>query len=95
MKTEQPSPLQKAHPDLYEAIMAAHKSADDANAAEKEYYEKMRVALKMLRERLGATAKMFGGLAGIKEAQVYAFESGRRRWSKRALTRLNENFAMF
>lgn len=94
MNEEHP-PLKSIHPDLYEAIVEAHKSADHANDAEKDYYEKMRVSLKMIRERLGVTAKMFGGIAGIKEAQVYAFESGRRRWSKSALKRLNENFKLF
>lgn len=94
MNLENP-PLKQIHPDLYEALVESDKAADNAEEAERAYYEKMRVALKMTRERLGVTAKMFGGLAGIKEAQVYACETGRRRWSKKALIRLKKNFQMF
>lgn len=94
MNPENP-PLKQIHPDLYEALVESDKAADNAEEAEKAYHEKMRIALKMTRDRLGVTAKVFGVLAGIKEAQVYACEAGRRRWSKKALVRLKENFQMF
>lgn len=88
------SPLELKYPDLYNLIMAANASADRAQAAEEEYEQNMREAMKMLRERLGVSADLFGGMCGVSGPYISMLESGQRPWNSKLMTKMNEKLAL-
>jgi len=88
------SPLELKHPDLHELIMRANESADRAQEAETEYEKNMRDAMKTLRERLGLSADIFGGLCGVSGPYISMLESGQRPWNSKLMTKMNHKLAL-
>jgi hypothetical protein len=88
------SPLELKHPDLHELIMRANEFADKAQAAETEYEQNMREAMKVLRERLGVSADIFGGLCGVSGPYISMLESGQRPWNSKLMTKMNHKLAL-
>ncbi len=88
------SPLELKYPDLYDLIMKANESADKAQAAETEYEQNMRDAMKMLRERLGVSADLFGGMCGVTGPYISMLESGQRPWNSKLMTKMNEKLSL-
>jgi|APGre2960657404_1045060.scaffolds.fasta_scaffold37095_3 hypothetical protein len=82
-------------PEVYTKLLLA-KSADSiADMKLAEYRNLMRDAMFDLRNRIGITAKAFGGLIGVSKGYVYLLEKGDRPWSPKLLEKLNEKLAEF
>jgi transcriptional regulator with XRE-family HTH domain len=54
----------------------------------------MRNAMKTLRERLGLSADIFGGLCGVSGPYIYMLESGQRPWNSKLMTKMNHKLAL-
>lgn len=88
------SPLEQKHPDLHALIIKANESADKAQEAEAEYEKNMREAMKALRERLGVSTDIFGGLCGVSGAYISMLETGQRPWNSKLMEKMNHKLAL-
>lgn len=86
--------LEIKHPDLYELVICANEQADKAHAAEVEYREIMRKAMKTLRERLGVSADVFGGMCGVSGQYIFMLENGRRPWNRKIMNKMSQKLEL-
>ena len=87
--------IKERFPEVYTKLLLA-KSADAiADMKLAEYRNLMRDAMSELRNKIGITAKAFGGLIGVSKGYVYLLENGDRPWSPKLLAKLNEKLAEF